>query len=65
MVVDDGKSVYRASRDLKIHNSTAKAIIRNYRRKGRIYKRKSENPQEGRFEDEAPQPRIDEFPRPQ
>ena len=42
MVVDEGKSVYRVSRDLHINNSTAKTIVRNYRRKGRIFKRKEE-----------------------
>jgi len=61
MVVDHGKSVYRASRDLKIHNSTAKAIIRNYKRKGRIYKRKAETVEEESPDNELSQ-RINDNP---
>lgn len=42
MVVDEGFSVYRASRMLKINGSTAKTIVRNYRKNGTIFKRKKE-----------------------
>jgi hypothetical protein len=35
-------SVYGASKTLKINNSTAKAIIRKYRKDGTIYIRKDE-----------------------
>lgn len=48
MVTEEGKSVYRACRDLDINNSTAKAIIRNYKRKGHIFKRKHEKKSETR-----------------
>lgn len=37
-----GFTVYRASKILNINNSTAKAIIRKYRRNGTIFMRKSE-----------------------
>jgi transposase len=42
MVINNGVSVYRACRMLNINNSTAKAIVRKYQRKGVIFKRKSE-----------------------
>lgn len=38
----DGLSIYRASRLLDIKNCTAKAILRQFRRKGHIFKRRSE-----------------------
>lgn len=41
MVIYEKISIYRAAKELAINNSTAKAIIRNYRRHGHIYKRKS------------------------
>lgn len=41
MVTSQDLSIYRAAKSLKINNSTAKVIIRNYRRRGHIYKRKS------------------------
>ena len=42
MVGEDGFSIYRASRMLGINNSTAKAIVRNYFEKNRIFRRKGE-----------------------
>jgi hypothetical protein len=42
MVHQRKTSVFRAARILNIKNSTAKAIIRQYRRKGHIFRRKSE-----------------------
>ena len=42
MVIEEGFSVYRASRMLKINGSTAKTIVRNFRRHGTIFQRKSE-----------------------
>lgn len=42
MVVKQSYSVYRASRILNIKNSTAKVIIRNFKRNGAIYRRKDD-----------------------
>jgi hypothetical protein len=42
MVQDESYSVYEASKILGINNATAKVIIRNYRRKGRVFIRKNE-----------------------
>ena len=41
-----GVSIYRAAKELKINNSTAKAIMRSYRSKGHVFKRKAENANE-------------------
>ena len=41
-VSQDGVSIYRASRNLDIKNCTAKAIIREFRRRGHVYRRKEE-----------------------
>ena len=41
MVLSEGLSVYRASRLLKIKGSTAKTIVRNYRKNGAIFQRKN------------------------
>lgn len=42
MIEERGLSVYKASRFLGIKNCTAKVILRQYRRKGHIFKRLSE-----------------------
>jgi hypothetical protein len=42
MVVNEGVSIYRAGRLLGINNSTAKVIVRQYREKGVIFKRRGE-----------------------
>jgi ribosomal protein S25 len=42
LVFEEGISIYRASKMLKINNSTAKAIVRNFRNKGIIFKRRHE-----------------------
>jgi hypothetical protein len=39
--MNQGFTVYRASKVLNINNSTAKAIIRKYRRTGTIFMRKA------------------------
>jgi transposase len=41
MVVNHGSSIYRAAIDLGINHSTAKVILRKYKRNGFILKRKS------------------------
>lgn len=42
MVSENGLSIYRAAKILSINHSTAKAILRRYRRNGHIFKRKHE-----------------------
>jgi len=42
MVQEELYSVYEASKLLGINNATAKVIIRNYRREGRVFVRKNE-----------------------
>jgi hypothetical protein len=43
MVSENGLSIYRAAKILNINHSTAKAILRKYRRYGHIFKRKHED----------------------
>lgn len=43
MIMENGLSIYRAAKILNINNSTAKAILRKYRRFGHIFKRKDED----------------------
>lgn len=42
MVENKKYSIYKASRQLGISNSTAKLIIKNYREEGRIFRKKDE-----------------------
>jgi hypothetical protein len=42
MVENKKYSIYKASRQLAISNSTAKLIIKNYREQGRIFRKKDE-----------------------
>ena len=44
MIMENGLSIYRAAKILNINNSTAKAILRKYRRFGHIFRRKDEDP---------------------
>lgn len=44
MIMENGLSIYRAAKILGINNSTAKAILRKYRRSGHIFRRKHEQP---------------------
>ena len=41
-VKEEKLSIYRASRNLGIKNCTAKAIIREFRKRGHVYRRKEE-----------------------
>ena len=41
-VKEEKISIYRASRNLGIKNCTAKAIIREYKKRGHVYRRKEE-----------------------
>lgn len=54
VVEEDGVSIYRASRMLGIKNCTAKVILRQYRRKGHIFKRRSETRRKKKVQKEAP-----------
>ena len=51
MVLSEGLSVYRASRLLKIKGSTAKTIVRNYKKTGAIFQRKNERIEESVHEE--------------
>lgn len=54
MIMENGLSIYRAAKILNINNSTAKAILRKYRRFGHIFRRKDEDPQSLREKSESP-----------
>lgn len=41
-MLDEGVSIYQASRDLGIKNSTAKVIVRNFKKTGHIFMKKRE-----------------------
>ena len=45
MVEKKNYSIYKASKQLGISNSTAKLIIKNYREEGRIFQKKEEKGQ--------------------
>lgn len=42
MAIEKGLGVTRAARQLRIKVPTAKVILSNYRKKGKIYKKKSD-----------------------
>ena len=61
--MEDGVSIYRASKITGINNATAKVIIRKYRDEGTIFLRKSER--EKIKTEELDNTQLEESPRPQ
>jgi hypothetical protein len=47
MTCEDGVTVYKACKRLKINYSTGKSIIKSYKEKGRVFTRKSERIENG------------------
>lgn len=42
LVMEQGFSIYRAAKDLNLNHSTAKVILRKFKKTGAIFKRKIE-----------------------
>ncbi len=55
MVSENGFSIYRAAKLLGLNHSTAKAIMRKYRRQGLIFRRKTEEISSSASENSVPE----------
>ena len=60
MIFEEDVSIYAAARSLSIHYSTAKAIVRQFKAKGHVFKRKAEMKQKKNSETAVPHPRPEE-----
>lgn len=60
MVLNQQYSIYRASKKLKISNSTAKAVLKNYEKLGMILERNSKSSVQKVLEDKIVMPPVSE-----